>query len=174
MIIITPSIFDSTTKPSAVLRIFHSLIKPITIYNREIWAGYKTCYHKKSIDEMFEMSYKGHNKFDKIFTRFSKYVLGVHSKASNFAVLSELGQLPLIVSIIASYINFSLHTIQSNSESLISAAHWEQCNNPELKSLWLCFIKTVLNDLGFSHVWDNHCTFNVSALLATWTQYTLD
>ena len=164
---IKQSIFDSNIKPSAVLRIFHSLIKPITIYNSEIWAGYKTCYHKKSIDEMFEMSFKGHNEFDKIFTRFSKYVLGVHSKASNFAVLSELGQLPLIVSIIASCINFWLHTIQSNSESLISAAYWEQCNNPELKSLWLCFIKTVLNDLGFSHVWDNHCTFNVSALLAS-------
>ena len=99
---IKQSIFDSNIKPSAVLRIFHSLIKPITIYNSEIWAGYKTCYHKKSIDEMFEMSFKGHNEFDKIFTRFSKYVLGVHSKASNFAVLSELGQLPLIVSIIAS------------------------------------------------------------------------
>ena len=114
------SIFDSTIKPSVVLRIFHSLIKPITIYNSEILAGYKTCYHKKSIDEMFEMSFKGHNEFDMIFTRFSKYVLGVHSKASNFAVLSELGQLPLIVSIIASCINFWLHTIQSNSESLIS------------------------------------------------------
>ena len=37
---------------------------------------------------------------------FSKHVLGVHSKASNFAVLSELGQLPLIVSSIASCINF--------------------------------------------------------------------
>ena len=36
-----------------------------------------------------------------------------------------------------------------------------------MKSLWLRFIKTVLNDLGFSHVWDNHCTFNVSALLAS-------
>ena len=114
---------------------------------------------------MFEMSFKGHNEFDKLFTRFSKYVVGVHSKASNFAVLSDLSQLRLIVSIIASWINFWLHTIcvQSNSESLISAAYWEQYNNPELKSLWLWFIKTVLNDLGFSHVWDNHCTFNVFA-----------
>ena len=61
------------------------------------------------------MSFKGHNDFDKIFTRFSKYVLGVHSKASNFAVFSELGQFPLIISIIVSCINFWLHTIQSNS-----------------------------------------------------------
>ena len=36
---------------------------------------------------MFEITFKGQNEFDKIFTRFSKFVLGVHSKASNFAVL---------------------------------------------------------------------------------------
>ena len=46
---------------------------------------------------MFEITFKGHNEFDKIFSRFSKFVLGVHSKASNFAVLSELGQYPLII-----------------------------------------------------------------------------
>ena len=39
---------------------------------------------------MFEITFKGQNEFDNILTRFSKFVLGVHSKASNFAVLSEL------------------------------------------------------------------------------------
>ena len=52
------------------------------------------------------MSFKCFNEFVKIFTRFSKYVLGVHSKSSNFAVYSELGQFPLIISVIASCINF--------------------------------------------------------------------
>ena len=116
---------------------------------------------------MFVWLFKGQNEFDKIFTRFSKYVLGVHSKASNFAVFSELGQFPLIISIIASCVISLLHTIQSNSESLISAAYWEQYNNPGLKSLWSGFIKTILSDIGFSHVWDDHCTFNVSALLTS-------
>ena len=37
--------------------------------------------------------------------------LGVHSKASNFAVYSELGQFPLIISVIASVINFWIHTL---------------------------------------------------------------
>ena len=88
---IKQSIFDSTIKPSAVMRIFDSIIQPIALYNSELWAGYKTCYQNKSLAEMFDMSFKCNNEFNKFFTRFSKYVLGVHSKATNFAVFSELG-----------------------------------------------------------------------------------
>ena len=162
---IKQSIFDSSIKPSAVLRIFDSLIKPIALYNSEIWVGYKSCYQKKTIDEMFDMSFKCFNEFDKIFTRFSKYVLGVHSKSSNFAVYSELGQFPLIISAIASCINFWIHTVQSGSESIISKAYLEQLNSPSLKSTWLCFIKNILTDLGFSHVWENQGTFNITSLV---------
>ena len=64
---IKQSIFDSTIKPSAVMHIFDSLIKPIALYNSEIWAGYKTCYQNKSLDEMFDMSFKCNNEFDKKF-----------------------------------------------------------------------------------------------------------
>ena len=78
------SIFDNSVKPSAVLRIFDCLIKPIALFNSEIWVGCKSCYQKKSINELFDMSFKCFNEFDKIYTRFSKYILGVHSKASNF------------------------------------------------------------------------------------------
>ena len=101
----------------------------------------------------------------KNFTRFSKYVLGVNSKATNFAVFSELGQFSMLIPVIARCINFWIHTIQSSNESLMSEAYWEQCNNPVLKSSWLRFIKYVLTDLGFSHVWNNQSTFNASALL---------
>ena len=34
------------------MHIFDSLIKPIALYNSEIWAGYNTCYQNKSLDEM--------------------------------------------------------------------------------------------------------------------------
>ena len=157
------SIFSNNIKPSAVLKIFDALIKPIALYNSEVWVGFKSCYQKKSIEEMFEVTFKGQNEFDKIFTRFSKFILGVHSKASNFAVLSELGQYPLVISALVSCINFWLHVVQSSDKSLINKAYLEQCNNSN--SQWLNFVKTLLCDLGFSHVWENHCTFNSASLL---------
>ena len=79
---------------------------------------------------MFEITFKGQNEFDKIFTRFSKFALGVHSKASNFAVLSELGQYPLV---------FWLHIVQSNDNSLVNKAYREKCNNSN--SQWLNFVQ---------------------------------
>ena len=87
----------------------------------------------------------------------------MHSKASNFAVFSELGQYPLIISAIVSCINFWLHVMQSNTSSLIYKADWEQCNNSN--SPWLNVVKNVLCELGFSHVWENHSTFNSASLL---------
>ena len=38
-------------------------------------------------------------------------------------------------------------------------------NGSNDKCAWLQFIKSILYDLGFSHVWNNQFTFNASALL---------
>ena len=98
--------------------------------------------------------------------RFSKQILGVHSKACNFAVISEQGQFPLKVSILANCINFWLHTIQSNTVSLLQKAYPEQMNSSNTNNnIWLQFVKSLLYDLGFSHVWSDQSIFNASALL---------
>ena len=149
---IKQGIFDKSIKPSSVLHIFDALVKPIALYNAEIWAAYKSCYKSKTLE-------------DKVNIRFCKYVLGVNSKACNFAVISELGQFPMLISILTSCINFWLHTIQSNKDSLISKAYQEQMNDSGVKCMWLQSVKNILFDLGFSHVWANQSTFNPSALL---------
>ena len=93
------------------------------MYNSEIWLAYKTCYQKKSLDEIFDISFKGFKELDKL----CKFVLGVHSKATNFA--SELGQFPLIIGGIVSCISYWLHVICSYRENLASKAYLEQFNN---------------------------------------------
>ena len=60
---------------------------------------------------------------------FLSCVLCAHSKASNFAVLSELGQYHLVISALVSCINFWLHTVQSGDDSLVNEAYREQCIN---------------------------------------------
>ena len=114
---------------------------------------------------MFEMPFKGYNEFDKIFTRFCKYILGVHSKTSNFAVYSELGQVPLITYIICNSISFWLRTTTLRSDTLTFKAYLDQFSTTCGKSPWLNFVKNALMDLGFSHVWKNHGTFNTASLI---------
>ena len=164
---IKQSIFDKDLKPSAILSIFESLVKPVALYGSEIWTPYKPCYRNKTLDEMFEMSFKSNTEFDKLHAKFCKYLLGVHNKACNFAVFSELGQFPLLISTIMGCLNFWFHILQSGSETLISKAYLEQYNNSSDKCLWVKFVKSILCDLGFSHVWNNHSTFNSYSLLAS-------
>ena len=163
---IKQSIFNKNIKPSSLLCIFDALVKPIALYGSEIWSGYKSCYVSKTIAEMFELTLKNTNEFDKTYMRFCKYTLGVHSKACNFAVISELGLFPLIISILANCINVWLHAIQSHRDSLVHKAYLEQKNSSKSQNnCWLQFVKSLLNDLGFSHVWKNQSTFNVASLL---------
>ena len=46
-------------------------------------------------------------------------------------------------------------------------------NGSNDKSIWLQFVKFLLNDLGFSHVWNNQYTFNAPALLSSVTNFKL-
>ena len=116
---------------------------------------------------MFEMSFKSNTEFDKVHAKFCKYVLEVHNKACNFAVFSEHVPFPLLISTIMGCLNFWIHILQSGSESLILKAYLEQYNSSSDKCLWVKFVKSILCDLGFSHVWNNHNIFNSCSLLAS-------
>ena len=61
-------IFNKTIKPSPLLHIFDVLVKPIASHNSDIWSAYKSCFKNKSVKEMFELSLKNINEFDKIYT----------------------------------------------------------------------------------------------------------
>ena len=68
------------------LKLFDTLIRPITTYGSEIW-----------ISDFSQKDLKRDNLlFEKIHNRFCKFLLGVHKKASNLASRCELGRLPII------------------------------------------------------------------------------
>ena len=70
------------------------------------------------------------------------------------------------MSSIASCVNFWFHVVKSSDKSLLSKAYLEQYNSSGVKYIWVRFVKTVLTDLGFSHVWENQGSFNSSALIS--------
>ena len=162
---IKQSMSDQNMKPSVLLQIFDALVKPVALYSSEVWTAYKPCYQGKGLDDLFDMSLKSNNEFDKVHIKYCKYVLGVHSKACNLAVYSELGRVPLLMSAIINSINFWLHMIQSKRDSLINKAYSEQLHASNTKGTWVRFIENLLTDLGFSHVWHNQFTFNKTSLL---------
>ena len=61
--------------------------------------------------------------FETVHTRFCKGALGVHRKATNIAVMGELGRLPLSISVIKAMLKFWQHTTDQTypNETLRSA-----------------------------------------------------
>ena len=50
---IKQGVFNNNVKPYVIFRIFDSLVKPIALYGSEVWFGYKTSFHNKTIDQFF-------------------------------------------------------------------------------------------------------------------------
>ena len=118
-------------------------MKPIALYGSELWVPYKQCYKGKSVDELFKMALKCNSEFEKVHIRFCKYVLGVNSKACNFAVHSKLGQFPLLITTLTNCLNIWLHIIQSGSDTLLSKAYMEWLNGSTDINRWVQFVKKI-------------------------------
>ena len=80
------------------------------MYGSEIWGVFKTnsAACEKDAINISEKIYQN-NVADKINLKFYKFILGVNSKSSNIAVLSELGRFPQYFDIVF-YIDYIIAT----------------------------------------------------------------
>ena len=73
------------------MQIFDHTIKSILLYGSEIWVVFNPAsskYHNGiSLDKMFKST-----EAEKLHIKFGTFILGVHRKSANFAVMSELGK----------------------------------------------------------------------------------
>ena len=76
--------------------------------------------------------------------------------------MSELGLFPLAISAIRAALGFWLHTINMDDPFLVKNAF---SDNFILKDGFCSKIKSLLDRLGFSHVWDNQGTFSKARFL---------
>ena len=96
--------------------VFDHTIRPILLNGSEVW-GYLNPFKKRfqSNDLVFDQIYLN-LEIEKLHIKFSKYILGVNKRATNFATLSELGRFPLHFDIIKSMIRYwyRLENLDSN------------------------------------------------------------
>ncbi len=104
------------------IHIFDHTIKPILLYGSDIWSSFSKSSFSRNITDI--------NKLfrdlpcDKLHLKFCKLILGVHKKSTNFAVLSELGRLPLHFNIVQSLLNYwyRLENLNDNEFPLLREA----------------------------------------------------
>ena len=125
------------------LQLFDVLIVPILLYGSEAWS-YENC-------EIIE----------KLHLRYCKYVLGVNSSTYRNMVYGELGRTPLSIEMKTRTVTFWARLI-SGEQSKLSAIICRLLYNLDASgfysSPWLLYVKQLLNESGFSHVWINQNT----------------
>ena len=89
-------------KPNIItsMHVFDHTIKPILLYGSDIWGMFNPFTMKcKKENPSIDNIYSG-SLCEKIHLKFCKFILGVHKRTTNIAVLSELGRFPLYFNII--------------------------------------------------------------------------
>ena len=88
------------------LHVFDHTVKPILLYGSEIWGYFNSHKARFKKDDLPIDQIHLNLLCEKLHIKFSKFVLGVNKKATNFAVLSELGRFPIHFDIIKSMMRF--------------------------------------------------------------------
>ena len=103
------------------LELFHSLIRPIALYNSENLA-HLTHHQIKSIEENKTtlLSCLTQSYLENTQQKFIKFLLGVKRNCSNMATLGELGEYPLLLNAFVTLLSFWHRTTQMHEETLVN------------------------------------------------------
>ena len=143
------AIADSNLNPSTSLHLFDCLIKPIALYGSEIWGAEDYFKNTCPWEQLF-----GQKLFrqpaDKLNLSFCKSILGVSKKATNLAVLGELGRYPLILDSILNVMKFYQHLEKSDNKLLFNALQ-ESININKGKTFsWYTFVEKMAQASGIN------------------------
>ena len=89
------------------IHVFDHTIKPILLNGSEIWGSFNTQTAKFKNDRQITLDHIFDKLMcEKLHIKFGKFILGVHRKTTNQAVLSEIGRFPIYFDIIKSMLNY--------------------------------------------------------------------
>lgn len=136
-------------KIHTLIHLYDHTVKPVLLYACEIWGTINT-----DTSSVKRPDYCIENFFNKMFCekmhiKFLKYICGVHKKASNQAIVGELGRFPMYFDVIKSCFKYLRRILDSPVDSLLRNAVYE--NNvlyDNNKSSWTSSIHYILNKLN--------------------------
>ncbi|KAK3104015.1 hypothetical protein FSP39_023694 [Pinctada imbricata] len=87
------------------LKLFDHTVKQVCLYGSEIWSEFEKDTGSLSPYEFIEKWFKK-SMIEKVNMSFSKWLLGVHKRTSNLAVMGELGRYPLFIDTIVRTVSY--------------------------------------------------------------------
>ena len=134
-------------KIDTYLTLFDNIVKPILLYACEIWG------YAEVKQDLFSI---GKSSIERFHLKVCKQILGVHRKASNIAVLAELGRFPLKLDIQKTITKYLLRFNILDKDRLVYKAYIEELKNPGIRKNWINFSKNMLDENGLSYIFLNH------------------
>ena len=120
------------------LKLFDSVVVPVLLYGAEIWC-FEAC-----------------NIIEKLHLRFCKMILKVNKSTCSNMVYGELGRFPLNIDIKLRAISFWARLISSGHDKLSGVLYnslYQMHVQGLFTSKWVNYVSNVLNECGFSGVW---------------------
>ena len=124
------------------MKLFHTFIEPIAMYNAENWG----CFTEKQIEkcktnrnEIYDICMTSH--VTRLQLKYYKYILGLNKHASNMAVFGETASLPLALKVHMTLLKYWHRLKSMDRKSLAKMAYRE---NVEINSNW-CKTIQILN-----------------------------
>lgn len=156
-------------KVTTMMQLFYTLVAPVSTYGAEVWfPSAINIQNEQSLPDIFDKCLSNNLPHEQVHLKFSKRLLGVHSKAMNLPTLAELGQLPVGIKLIEQTINFWTHIVESEENSYLRQAYADMIDRPQDSSpQWIHFIRAIIGNLGLDHNWILQSAVQKNALMKT-------
>ena len=122
------------------------MILPISTYNCEVWGS--TFFTRKFVSSDFLSERQLKNTVDKLHCVFIKQILGVNSKASNWAILSETNRSSLIPGTMTRTISFWKHLQDSPSPIIQETVKLSKALHEKSHKSWFTGLSKIADVLG--------------------------
>lgn len=125
--------------PDLKIDLFYKMIKPILMYNCEIWGA------------------ENYQVIERIQLKFLKYVLKLNKSTPNILMYGETGQMPLGIDISTRMISYWGRLICNNKPNKLSVIVYKLMHELYVKDIfkskWICQVVNTLNTSGLGYIW---------------------
>ena len=137
------------------LRLFHTHISPILLYNAENWSAL-TDKGLEKFDKNFIFAEISTSKIDITHRKLLKYVLGLSRSCPNLALYGETAEIPISMKSYRLTLNYWHRVSNLPNTSLAKKALLE---NIDLRTNWVKTIEKLINVFNLADKIGNHATF---------------
>ena len=157
-------------RPNSVkvgIKLFESLVKPILLYGSESWGAGLYKFEQLLKIEKGKTKLYFDNPLEKLQMKWYKGLLGVNRKATNIAVLAELGKYPVAIDIATNIIKYWLRIVNFDTSALIYECYTDNVILLQGQNkCWLNAVREILHATGFHQVWLDQNTQDKTHLAA--------